>query len=204
MTQAIKPTAPRFRVRVRRVSGQLAVAEAHGQTMELAIKGGDPALGFTAPETLLAAFGACILSNVTRNAAEMGLRVDAVEVAFDGVKRAQPLGIDPLGYRVSIQSGEPEEALRELYRRATSDGTATNALLRGLSPVGVLVVERDDPDEPGDVRLASPEGTHVGSPVPSAVRPRAGRASRTAAPWTSPPALPTARPPRKPTRPARG
>lgn len=133
--------APRFHVEVRRISGQKARAEAHGQTLELAIKGGDPTLGFTAPETLLAAFGACILSNVTRNAAEMGLRVDQAEVVFDGVKHTDPLGIDPLRYRVILHSPEPAEALQDLYRRATTDGTATNALISGLQPAGALTIE---------------------------------------------------------------
>ena len=132
---------PRFHVEVKRVSGQMARAEAHGQTLELAIKGGDPTLGFTAPEALLAAFGACILSTVTRTAAEMGLRVDHAEVVFDGVKHTDPLGIDPLSYRVVLDSPEPPEALRDLYRKATTDGTATNALLNGLVPAGELVIE---------------------------------------------------------------
>ena len=142
MRDPVQPAAaPRFHVAVKRVSGQMARAEAHGQTLELAIKGGDPTLAFTAPETLLAAFGACILSNVTRNAGEMGLRVEHAEVVFDGVKRTDPLGIDPLRYRVILHSPEPVEALRELYRRATTDGTATNALLGGLEPAGELTIE---------------------------------------------------------------
>lgn len=142
MSGPSQPTpAPRFHVEVRRISGQKARAEAHGQTLELAIKGGDPTLGFTAPETLLAAFGACILSNVTRTAAEMDLRVDHAEVVFDGVKHTDPLGIDPLAYRVVLHSAEKAEALQELYRRATTDGTATNALLTGLQPAGALTIE---------------------------------------------------------------
>jgi hypothetical protein len=132
---------PRFHVEVRRTSALMARAEAHGQTLDLAIKGGDPTLGFTAPEALLASFGACILSGITRDAAERGLQIDHAEVVFDGVKHVDPLGIDPLSYRVIIQSPEPEEVLRELYHRATTDGAATNALLRGLSPTGELVIE---------------------------------------------------------------
>ncbi len=157
MSEPIHPAVPRFHVAVTRISGQMARAEAHGQTLDLAIKGGDPTLGFTAPETLLAAFGACILSNVTRLAAEMGLRVDAAEAVFDGVKHTDPLGIDPLGYRVIIHSPEPPEALRDLYRRATTDGTATNALLRGLEPEGELVIEAGGADAP-DAHPHQPEG----------------------------------------------
>jgi uncharacterized OsmC-like protein len=126
---------------VTRTSPVLARAEAHGQTLELAIKGGDPSLGFTAPETLLAAFGACVLSNVTRNAAEMGLNVQAAEIVFDAAKHLDPLGIDPLSYRLTLRSDEPDARLQELYRLATSDGTATNALLNGVTPVAELIVE---------------------------------------------------------------
>lgn len=136
---------PRFHVEVKRTNRDMARAEAHGQTLDLAIKGGDPTLGFTAPETLLAAFGACILSGITRDAAERGLRVDHAEVVFDGVKHVDPLGIDPLGYRVVIHSPEPAEALRDLYHRATTDGAATNALLHGMDPTGELVIEPGDP-----------------------------------------------------------
>ena len=134
-------TLPRFHVEVRRTSGDMARAEAHGQTLDVAIKGGDPTLGFTAPETLLAAFGACILSGITRDAAERGLRVDHAEVIFDGVKHVDPLGIDPLGYRVVIHSPEPADVLRDLYLRTTTDGAATNAVLHGTHPTGELVIE---------------------------------------------------------------
>jgi uncharacterized OsmC-like protein len=141
MSSTIHNETPRFHVTVTRTSPKMARAEAHGQVLDLAIKGRDPTLGFTAPETLLAAFGACILSNVTRNAAEMGLAVQAAEVVFDAAKHLDPLGIDPLSYRLTLRSDEPAARLQELYRKATTDGTATNALLRGVKPAGQLVVE---------------------------------------------------------------
>ena len=75
--------------------------------------------------------GGCILSNVTRNAAEMGLAVTGAEVVFDAERRSEPLGIDPLRYRVILTSEAPAASLQELYRRATTDGAATNALLAG-------------------------------------------------------------------------
>ena len=148
MSASIHNETPRFHVTVTRTGQKTARAEAHGQVLDLAIKGGDPTLGFTAPEALLAAFGACILSNVTRNAAEMGLTVQAAEVVFDGVKRTEPLGIDPLIYRLIVRSDEPADRLQELYQRATTDGTATNALLNGVSPVGQLVVQPTSEPQP--------------------------------------------------------
>ena len=56
-----------------------------------------------------------------------------------------------------IRSPEPPEALRDLCRRATTDGTATNALLRGLEPEGELVIEPGGADAP-DTRAHQPEG----------------------------------------------
>jgi uncharacterized OsmC-like protein len=141
MSASTHNETPRFHVTVTRTGPKMARAEAHGQVLDLAIKGGDPSLGFTAPEALLAAFGACILSIVTRNAAEMGLAIEGAQVVFDAAKRTEPLGIDPLRYRVILTSEEPAAKLQELYEKATTDGTATNALLRGVAPAGGLVVQ---------------------------------------------------------------
>jgi len=141
MTSPVHAGIPRFHVAVTRLTDETARAEAHGQTLELAIKGGNPTQGFNPPELLLTAFGACVLSNITRGAAEMGLRVDGAEVVLDGVKRSDPLGVDPLSYRVVIHSSDDPEALRELYLRSTTDGAVTVALLEGLSPTGELVIE---------------------------------------------------------------
>ena len=140
MSESAHEGTPSFHVTVTRTGQRLARAEAHGQVLEFAIKGGDPTLGFTPPETLLAALGGCILSNVTRNAAEMGLTIEGAQVVFDAAKRTEPLGIDPLKYRVILTSKEPAAKLKELYEKATTDGTATNALLRGVTPEGELVV----------------------------------------------------------------
>ncbi len=148
MSAPIHDETARFHVTVTRTSPKMARAEAHGQVLDLAIKGGNPTLGFTAPETLLAAFGACVLSNVTRNAAEMGLEIEAAQIVFDGTKHLDPLGIDPLSYRLTLRSDEPEAMLQELYRLATSDGTATNALLNGVKPAAEFVVEPTDKPAP--------------------------------------------------------
>ena len=135
-----KQEVKKFNVRVKRVSQQLASVEAHGQKMTLAIQGKDPNLGFTAPETVLAAFGACILSNVTKGAADMGLQIEEASIEFNALKRQEPLGFEGLQYTLIIQSAEPPKKLQALYDRATTDGTATNALLEGLKPHGQLTI----------------------------------------------------------------
>lgn len=132
------PEMKKFKVSVKRISPQQAVAETHGQKVTLAIQGKDPNLGFTAPETVLAAFGACILSNVTKGAMEMGLQVSDASIEFDAMKRLEPLGYEDLQYTLTLHSPEPLEKLQTLYDRATTDGTATRALLEGLKPQGKL------------------------------------------------------------------
>lgn len=136
------PEMKKFKVSVKRISQQQAVAETHGQKVTLAIQGKDPNLGFTAPETVLAAFGACILSNVTKGAMEMGLQVSDASIEFDAMKRLEPLGYEDLQYTLTLHSPEPLEKLQALYERATTDGTATRALLEGLKPQGKLSISK--------------------------------------------------------------
>jgi uncharacterized OsmC-like protein len=136
------PEMKKFKVSVKRISMQQAVAETHGQKVTLAIQGKDPNLGFTAPETVLAAFGACILSNVTKGAMEMGLQVEDASIEFDAMKRLEPLGYEDLQYTLTLHSPEPLEKLQALYDRATTDGTATRALLEGLKPQGKLSISK--------------------------------------------------------------
>jgi uncharacterized OsmC-like protein len=132
----------KFIVNVKRTSKQLALAETHGQKLTLAIDGSDPSLGFTAPETVLAAFGACVLSNITKGAKQMNLQVEGANIEFSAYKRSNPLGFHDLKYVITILSPEPKEKLMELYGKATTDGTATNSLLEGLKPQGKLNVQK--------------------------------------------------------------
>jgi uncharacterized OsmC-like protein len=136
------PEMKKFKVSVKRISQEQAVAETHGQKITLAIQGKDPNLGFTAPEAVLAAFGACILSNVTKGAMEMGLQVSDASIEFEAIKRLEPLGYEDLQYTLTLHSPEPPEKLQALYDRATTDGTATRALLEGLKPQGKLSISK--------------------------------------------------------------
>ena len=97
---------------------------------------------------LLTALGGCILSNVTRGATEMGLAIEGAQVVFDAARRSDPLGIDPLRYRLILTSKEPTAKLQELYQKATTDGAATNALLDGVTPEGELVVRPHGEQQP--------------------------------------------------------
>jgi|GEM_PF-1207074 len=135
-----------FNVEVKKMSDKQAVVEGHGQKLTFSIKGDDPTLGITAPETVLGAFGLCIISNITKGADEMGLQVSDVVIAFEALKRTNPLGLEDLHYSVTMQSDESAEDLQKLFERATTNGTATNALLEGLKPNGELHIQASEKD----------------------------------------------------------
>ena len=71
----------------------------------------------------------------------MGLKVEDASIEFSALKRSKPLGYEDLQYTLSIQSAEPKDKLQALYDRATTDGTATRALLEGLQPQGKLDIQ---------------------------------------------------------------
>jgi len=54
----------KFSVVISQINPQQVVAEAHGQKITLSIVGDDPNAGLTAPETVLASLGTCIVSNI--------------------------------------------------------------------------------------------------------------------------------------------
>jgi len=135
-----------FNVEVKKISDEHALVQAHGQKLTLSIKGTDPSLGLTAPETVMGAFGACIVSNITNEAAKRGLQVGDVVIEFTASKRTTPLGFEDLHYSVTIQSDDSAEELQKLFKRATTNGTATNALLEGLKPSGELHIQTGKKD----------------------------------------------------------
>ena len=130
-----------FNVRVKRISSSHAEVEAHGQKIILTTRGDDSSLGITAPETVLAAFGACMISNINKLSEELGLKIDDVSIEFQAKKRLAPLGFKDLRYTITIQSPESKGKLQVLYDKVTTNGTATNALLEGLKPFGRLDIK---------------------------------------------------------------
>jgi uncharacterized OsmC-like protein len=72
-----------YHVTVTRQDNAHAVAETRGHAQTLNVKKGDSAAGLNAAETLLAALGACLLTNVNTFAAKMRLRVDAARRVFE-------------------------------------------------------------------------------------------------------------------------
>jgi len=121
-----------FAITITRDGDKTAVASAHGSQLRLSMSGMDPTLGFTAPETVIAGYGACVMTNIGKEAKARSLRIDDVRIEFSATKRNEPLGIKNLKARVTLKSPEDRNELKELLAKAVVDGTATNALKEGM------------------------------------------------------------------------
>ena len=119
-----------------------AVAEARGHHLNLNIKKGSGEAGFNAAETLLAALGACLSTNVKAIGEKMRLNVESARIEFDAERRDEPPALTEIRYKLILKSPEPAEKLRELADLCFKWGTVTNTLVNGLVPQGTLIIEK--------------------------------------------------------------
>jgi uncharacterized OsmC-like protein len=130
-----------YRVTLTRQDDSHALAEARGHMLVLNVKKGSGEAGFTAAETLMAALGACLLTNVNAIGQKMRLKIDDARIEFDAERRDDPPALTRISYRLILKSSEPPEKLAELHELCLKWGTVTNTLINGLTPQGQLVIE---------------------------------------------------------------
>ncbi|HUX52700.1 MAG TPA: OsmC family protein [Spirochaetia bacterium] len=126
------PTEKRFDIVVRRESDSIANVSAHGILLRLSMKGTDPTLGLTAPETVIAGYGACLMTNLGKAAKKLGVPIDDARIEFSAAKRTDPLGIKNVRCKITVKSGASDEQVRAVFEKASTDGTATNAIHEGF------------------------------------------------------------------------
>ena len=130
-----------YHVTAIRVDDSHARISTRGFELALNIKKGAGDAGFNAAETLLAALGACILTNVNAIGAKMRLQLDEARIEFDANRSEEPPALSEIRYRLILKSSEPREKLEELHNLCIKWGTVTNTLINGLHPQGKLVIE---------------------------------------------------------------
>jgi uncharacterized OsmC-like protein len=96
------------------------------------MKGTDPVLGFTSPETVLAGYGACLMTKIGKAASAMNVKPHDVRIELFGTKAMEPVGVKDLRCKITVKSGESQEKVHILFEKATSNGTATNAIREGF------------------------------------------------------------------------
>lgn len=130
-----------YAVTVTRQDERQAVAAARGHELTLNIKKGDGSAGFNAAETLLAALGACMLTNINALAAKMRLQLNDAQMQFTAVRQDEPPILTEIKYELLLDSPEPPEKLEELYRLSVKWGTVTSTLMQGHTPQGKLTIK---------------------------------------------------------------
>lgn len=137
-------TAHAFKVSVTIQDDSHALAEARNHQLVLNIKKGDGEAGFSAAETLLAALGACMLTNIQAIGQKMRLQIDDVRIEFDATRKDEPPVVTEINYRLILTSPEPEEKLQELHELSRKWGTVTNTLIQGITPHGQLILHKPE------------------------------------------------------------
>jgi len=130
-----------YRVTISRQDESYALAESRGHHITLNIKKGAGEAGFNAAETLLAALGACILTNVNAIGGKMRLQIDDARIEFEAVRHDDPPTLIEIRYKLILKSPEPPEKLAELHDLCVKWSTVANTVINGLTPQGELVLE---------------------------------------------------------------
>lgn len=136
------PQSHKFNVSVTNQGGSHAIAQARSHQITVNVKKGSGKAGFTAAETLLAALGACLLTNINAIGEKMHLQIDEARVEFDAERIDDPASITKISYNLILKSTESQEKLQELHDLARKWGTVTNTIANGITPQGELIIER--------------------------------------------------------------
>jgi len=121
-----------------------AQAQARGHMITLNVKKGYGESGLNAAETLLAALGTCLLTNMNTLAQKMHLQIDAARVELDAVRQDDPPLLTEISYQLVIDSPDDPDKLQELHDLSVKWGTVTNTLTQGIKPHGELHLIRGD------------------------------------------------------------
>lgn len=130
-----------YHVTATRVDVSHACITTRGHELTLNVKKGSGEAGFNAAETLLAALGTCLLTNVNAIGEKMHLDIRTARIEINASRRDEPPALTEIDYRLILKSPEPPEKLQELADLCFKWGTVTNTLANGLVPQGKLVIE---------------------------------------------------------------
>jgi len=128
-----------YQVIVSRQDDSRAIAQTRGHEVTLNIKKGSGETGFNAAETLLAALGACMLTNVNAISSKMHLQIDDACIEFLASRSDDPAIMTAIRYKLTITSPEATDKLVELFELSKKWGTVSNTIIFGLEPQGELI-----------------------------------------------------------------
>lgn len=137
------PPGQQYQVVVTRQDDDHASAQTREHEIMLNVKKGSRDAGFNAAETLLAALGACILTNVNAIGKKMRLQINDARMEIQATRSDDPAILTEMRYKLILNSPEAPEKLAELHDLCVKWGTVTNTIINGLTPQGELVIEQE-------------------------------------------------------------
>jgi uncharacterized OsmC-like protein len=130
-----------YKVTVTRQDDAHAVATTRGHTLPLNIRKGDGSAGFNAAETLLAALGACMLTNLNSLAPKLRLHVDGARIEINAQRCDNPPALTEIEYKLVLDSPDRAGRLQDLHDLSSIWGTVSNTLRDGVALRGTLSIE---------------------------------------------------------------
>ena len=135
-----------YTVSLTRLTDTSGKAQATGKTEEVKLdiaRDSNPEL-LNPAELLLAAFGGCLLKNMSKLAPKMRLTIDAARVQVTGVRQDDPPRIASVSYRLVLTTQESTERIERLVNYLHNYGTVYNTLIPMLSVTERIMVEREN------------------------------------------------------------
>jgi len=123
--------------------GQAQASEKSGKVVLDISRNSSPNLPNPA-ELLLAAFGGCLLKNISKLAPKMRLVIDDARVEVTGVREDDSPRIASISYQLVLSTEEQREKIERLVDYLHAYGTVYNTLIPRLSVTEKIVLARQD------------------------------------------------------------
>ncbi len=134
----------KYSVKVERVDNNNSIATRGNFEIVLGTKQGDSSVGFNAAETLLSAFGACLITNINSLSKKMRLKIEDVMIKIKGIRTDDPPMLKEINYEISISTNEERKHIEKLIALSLKYGTVTNTLLNGTHISGKLRLKKEE------------------------------------------------------------
>jgi len=128
-------------VSVEKVNKNNSIATKGDFEIILGTKQGDTTAGFNAAETLLSAFGACLITNINSLSKKMRLEIEDVMININGIRINEPPMIKKINYEIKISTNEERKDIEKLISLSFKYGTVTNTLLKGTEISGKILIQ---------------------------------------------------------------
>lgn len=119
-----------YHVTAAQLDGARARITAREHELTLNIQKGSGVTGFNAAETLLAAVGVCLLTNVNAIGRKMRLDIRRARVELEGTRCDEPPALTEIRYQLVLESPEPEIGCRSWPTCVSSGGRSRARLSR--------------------------------------------------------------------------